>query len=130
MAKNDLFKLFEKPLVLGLYKRTRESAMLVKDEKGKIVNEGQTLKFVTLKAFQDDIKGLRDMGYSIINVVSYGDADKETIDAVIEGLKDKKTIVKDSIVDTLLKQNEELLKRLEELEKGAKLKDEQKENQK
>jgi len=126
MAKNDLFEVFEKPLVLGLYKRTRESAMLVKDENGKIANEGQTLKFVTLKSFQDDIKGLRDMGYSIINVVSYGDADKGIVDATLEGLKDKKTIVKDTIVDKLLKQNEDLLKRLEELEKGTKQKTEQK----
>ena len=126
MAKNDLFKLFENPLILGLYKRTRESAMLVKDENGKIANEGQTLKFVTLKSFQDDIKGLRDMGYSIINVVSYGDADKGIVDATLEGLKDKKTIVKDTIVDKLLKQNEDLLKRLEELEKGTKQKTEQK----
>jgi len=126
MAKNDLFKLFEKPLILGLYKRTRESAMLVKDEKGKIANEGQNLKFITLKSFQDDIKGLHDMGYSIINVVSYGDADKGIVDATLEGLKDKKTIVKDTIVDKLLKQNEDLLKRLEELEKGIKQKTEQK----
>ena len=126
MAKNDLFKLFENPLILGLHKRTRESAMLVKDENGKIVNEGQTLKFVTLKSFQDDIKGIRDMGYSIINVVSYGDADKGIVDATLEGLKDKKTIVKDTIVDKLLKQNEDLLKRLEELEKGTKQKTEQK----
>ncbi len=108
------FKKFKNPIILGLYKFTRESNQIVKDQNGKIVNEGQEATYISLKSLEDDIRGVFQMGYKIINIVSLGDAKKEDVEEILNIIKPKPK--KSDAIEILLKQNEELMARLEKVE--------------
>lgn len=129
----DKLKILKKPIIIDIRKPLGVHNTRLNGNDGKIANEGHQVKYVNVIDFDKFIVGVRRQGYSLIEVVSYGESNvkkenaeiKEIVDAKLASLNPKSEIAKDNdskvldLIQEQVKVNEELKKKIEELEKAA-----------
>lgn len=119
-------KALVKPIIIDIRKPIYGKAVLSRDDKGVITNEGQEVSFIDVNDFKKTIISIREQGFQIVTVKEYGSfsgkEDKEVKKLVDDTIKEIFTAEKDpnaklgEILEEQKKENEELKAQIAEMQ--------------
>ena len=119
-------KALVKPIIIDIRKPIYGKAVLSRDDKGTITNEGQEVSFIDVNDFKKTIVSIREQGFQIVTVKEYGSfsvkEDKEVKKLVDDSIKELFTAKKDpnaklgEILEEQKKENEELKAQIAEMQ--------------